>query len=45
MLKDEYTQYRQAENIWENHTAHYYEYTENNGKLDRTLRTIEQGAE
>ena len=45
MLKDEYTQYRQAENIWENHTAHHYEYTENNGKLDRTLRTIEQGAE
>lgn len=45
MLKDEYTQYRQVENIWENHTAHHYEYTENNGKLDRTLRTIEQGAE
>lgn len=45
MLKDEYTQYRQAENIWENHTAHHYEYTENNGKLNRTLRTIEQGAE
>lgn len=45
MLKDEYTQYRQAENIWENYTAHHYEYTENNGKLDRTLRTIEQGAE
>lgn len=45
MLKDEYTQYRQAENIWENHTAHHYKYTENNGKLDRTLCTVEQGAE
>ena len=44
-LKDEYTQYRKAKSIWENHTAHHYEYTENNGKLDRTLRTIAQGAE
>lgn len=44
-LKDEYTQYRKAKSIWENHTAHHYEYTENSGKLDRTLRTIAQGAE
>ena len=43
-LKDEYTQYRKAKSIWENHTAHHYEYTENGGKLDRTLRTFAQGA-
>ncbi|AIL32587.1 N-6 DNA methylase [Basilea psittacipulmonis] len=44
-LKDEYTQYRQSANIWENHTACHYEYTESNGKLNRTLRTVEQKVE
>ena len=44
-LKDEYTQYRKSAGIWENHTACHYQYTENNGKLDRTLCAVEQGAE
>lgn len=44
-LKDEYTQYRKAKSIWENHTAHHYEYTENGGKLERTLRTFAERAE
>ncbi|TWV83103.1 N-6 DNA methylase [Moraxella sp. VT-16-12] len=44
-LKDEFTQYRKSANIWENHTACHYKYTENNGRLDRTLYEVQQGVE
>lgn len=42
-LKAEYEQYRKSANLWENSTACHYVYSENNGKLDRTLQ--EKGAE
>ncbi len=42
-LKAEYGQYRKSAKLWDNLTACRYVYSENNGKLDRTL--VQQGAE